>query len=127
MRRRIVLAQNVDTKSWRKILAQSVGAKFGKPQREAGSLSGQAFTALGAACIDDSAAATCFHANQKTVCTGAASFRRLVSAFHFESSQVSDPPYHMVVLGGTRDYRKLSGGWQTRIGESPEKTKRQFE
>jgi hypothetical protein len=33
----------------------------------------------------------------------------------------------MVVLGVTSDYRKLSGGWQTRIGESPEKTRRQFE
>jgi hypothetical protein len=33
----------------------------------------------------------------------------------------------MVVLGGTRDYRKLSGGWQTSIGESPEKTRSQFE
>ncbi len=33
----------------------------------------------------------------------------------------------MVVLGVTRDYRKLSGGWQTRIGESPEKTGPQFE
>jgi hypothetical protein len=100
MRRRIVLAQILDTKSWRKVWAQSLGAKLGKPKREAGSLSGQAFTALGAACVNHSAAATCFHANQKTVCTGAACFRRLVSAFHFESSQVSDPPNHMVIFGG---------------------------
>jgi hypothetical protein len=33
----------------------------------------------------------------------------------------------MVVLGGTRDYRKLSGSWQTGIGDSPEKTAPQFE
>jgi len=89
--------------------------------------SGQAFAALGAACVDHGAATASFHANQKAVCTGAAGFRRLVSAFHFVSSQVSDPPYHMVILGGTRDYRKLSGSWQTGIGDSPEKTAPQFE
>ena len=102
--------------------------KFGrKVWAQCLSLGGQTLAALGTARIDHSAATTCFHADQKAVCTGAACFRRLVSAFHFESSQVSDPPYHMVVLGVTRDYRKLSGGWQTRIGESPEKTRRQFE
>lgn len=55
----------------------------------------QAFTAFGAARIDDSTATTGFHADQKAVGTGAADFRRLVSAFHdevlFGLCQVSPP------------------------------------
>jgi hypothetical protein len=62
--------------------------------------SGQAFTALGAACVDHSTATTGFHANQKAVSACAACFRGLVSAFHFES---------VIFLGKAGDYRKLSG------------------
>lgn len=43
---------------------------------------GQALAAFGAACVDDSAAATGFHANQESVGACTADFRRLVSAFH---------------------------------------------
>jgi hypothetical protein len=46
---------------------------------------GQTFTAFGATRIDDSTAATGFHANQKTMGTGTACFRGLVSAFHEKS------------------------------------------
>ena len=45
-------------------------------------LNRQAFTAFSATRVDDSAAAAGFHAYQKAVRAGAASFRRLVSAFH---------------------------------------------
>ena len=53
-------------------------------------LDGQTLAALGATCVDHSAATAGFHANQKTVGTGAANFGRLVSAFHdflFESDE----------------------------------------
>jgi len=43
---------------------------------------GQALAAFGAACVDDGAAATGFHANQESVGACTADFRRLVSAFH---------------------------------------------
>jgi hypothetical protein len=49
-------------------------------------LDSQALATLGAACIDDSAATACFHANQKTVGTGAAGLGGLVCAFHFKFS-----------------------------------------
>ena len=42
----------------------------------------QTLAALGAACVDHSAAATGLHANQKAMGTGAAGLRGLVSAFH---------------------------------------------
>jgi hypothetical protein len=45
-------------------------------------LNGQTLATFGTACIDHCAAAACFHADQKAMGTGAASFRRLVSAFH---------------------------------------------
>jgi hypothetical protein len=45
-------------------------------------LDSQALAALGAACVDHSTATASFHANQKTVGTGAADFGWLVSAFH---------------------------------------------
>jgi hypothetical protein len=47
-------------------------------------LDSQALAAFGAARIDHSTATTGFHANQKTVGTGAADFGGLVSAFHLE-------------------------------------------
>jgi len=47
-------------------------------------LDSQAFAAFGTARVDDGTAATGFHANQKAVGTGAANFRGLVRAFHFE-------------------------------------------
>ena len=47
-------------------------------------LDSQAFAAFGTARVDDGAAATGFHANQKAMGTGAANFRGLVRAFHFE-------------------------------------------
>jgi len=47
-------------------------------------LDSQAFAAFGTARVDHSAAATGFHADQKAVGTGAANFRGLVRAFHFE-------------------------------------------
>jgi hypothetical protein len=46
------------------------------------SLYSQTLAAFGAACINHSATATGFHAYQKAMGTGAAGFRRLVSAFH---------------------------------------------
>jgi hypothetical protein len=45
-------------------------------------LDSQTLTAFGAASVDDSAAATGFHANQKAVGTCAAGLGGLVSAFH---------------------------------------------
>ncbi len=42
----------------------------------------QTLAAFGAASVDDGAAATGLHANQKTMGTGAASLGRLISAFH---------------------------------------------
>jgi hypothetical protein len=45
-------------------------------------LYGQTLAAFSAACVDNGAAAFGFHANQKAVRAGAASFRWLVSAFH---------------------------------------------
>jgi mevalonate pyrophosphate decarboxylase len=53
--------------------------------------SSQAFTAFGAACIDHSTATTGFHANQKAVCTRAASFRGLVGAFHLSQLFLGKP------------------------------------
>ena len=44
----------------------------------------QAFTAFGATGVDDGAATTGFHADQKAVCSRAACFRGLVSAFHVD-------------------------------------------
>ena len=58
---------------------------IGHEQTAEQSLDSQALAALGAACIDHSAAATCFHANQKTVGTGAACLGWLVGAFHNSS------------------------------------------
>ena len=46
---------------------------------------GQPLAPLGATRVDDSAAATGFHTNQKAVCAGAANLGGLVSAFHFEN------------------------------------------
>jgi len=47
-------------------------------------LDSQAFTALGATCVDHRAATAGFHANQEAVGAGAADFRGLVSAFHLD-------------------------------------------
>jgi hypothetical protein len=47
-------------------------------------LDSQALATFGAARIDHGTATTGFHANQKTVGTGAADFGGLVSAFHLE-------------------------------------------
>jgi hypothetical protein len=47
---------------------------------------GQALAALGAACVDDSAAAAGLHADEETVGAGAADFGCLVGAFHDGSS-----------------------------------------
>ena len=44
----------------------------------------QAFTAFGATGVDDGAATTGFHADQKAVGTRTACFRGLVSAFHVD-------------------------------------------
>ena len=48
-------------------------------------LDSQTLAAFGAACIDHSAAATGFHANQKAVGTGATCLGWLVGAFHNSS------------------------------------------
>jgi hypothetical protein len=45
-------------------------------------LNSQTLAAFGAASIDHSATTTGLHANQKAMRTGAAGFRRLISAFH---------------------------------------------
>ena len=42
----------------------------------------QTLAAFGATCVDHSTATSGFHADQKTVRTGAACFRRLISTFH---------------------------------------------
>ena len=49
-------------------------------------LNGEALAAFCTTCSNDSAAATRFHAGQKTVCTCALDFRGLVCAFHDLSS-----------------------------------------
>jgi hypothetical protein len=56
-------------------------------------LDSQTLAALGAACIDYSAATACLHANQEAVGTGATDFGRLVSAFHIESLGVTKSSY----------------------------------
>ena len=48
-------------------------------------LDSQTLAAFGATCIDHSATATGFHANQKAVCTGATCLGWLVGAFHNSS------------------------------------------
>jgi hypothetical protein len=45
-------------------------------------LDSQALAAFGAACVDHSTAAFGFHAHEKAMGTGAASFGRLISTFH---------------------------------------------
>ena len=53
----------------------------------------QTLAPFGAASVDHSAAATGFHANQKTVSAGAANLGGLVSAFHFENPKgLNDGP-----------------------------------
>jgi hypothetical protein len=52
---------------------------------------GQAFAAFGAACIDHGTSAAGFHAHQKPMCTGAAGFGGLVSAFHVIPIRYPDP------------------------------------
>lgn len=44
----------------------------------------EALAALGATCVDNSATATGFHANEETVRACAANFGRLIRAFHVE-------------------------------------------
>jgi hypothetical protein len=61
-----------------------VNACAGSKWPASGFLDSQALAALGAACVDNSAAAAGLHANQETVGTGAADFGRLVSTFHLE-------------------------------------------
>jgi hypothetical protein len=60
---------------------------IGHEQTAEQSLDSQALAALGAACIDHSAAATCFHANQKAVGTGATCLGWLVGTLHGELSK----------------------------------------
>ena len=74
--------------------AMPVNACAGSKWPASGFLDGQAFTALGAARVDDGAATAGLHANQETVGTCAADFGRLVSAFHLEflTGSVLIPP-----------------------------------
>jgi hypothetical protein len=65
-------------------------------------LDSQTLATLGAACIDHSAATACFHADQKAMGAGAASFRRLVSAFHDISKKLNPEE-----IRETDDYRKF--------------------
>jgi hypothetical protein len=81
----------------------------------------KALAAFGAACVDHSAATTCFHANQETMSACAACFGRLISAFHFESFLITAPKALCLFLGETGDYRKLYRGWQTLTPERIEK------
>jgi TATA-box binding protein (TBP) (component of TFIID and TFIIIB) len=67
-------------------------------------LDSQTLAAFSATCVDDSAATACFHTNQKAVCTGAASFRRLISAFHDFSKKLSPEE-----IRETNDYLKFLG------------------
>ena len=48
-------------------------------------LDGQALAALGAACVDHSAATAGLHANEEAVGAGATGLGRLVSTFHVAS------------------------------------------
>jgi hypothetical protein len=52
-------------------------------------LDSQTLATFGATCVDHSAATASFHTDQKAMGTGAASFRRLVSAFHDFSKKLS--------------------------------------
>jgi hypothetical protein len=65
-------------------------------------LDSQTFATFGATCIDHSAATACFHANQEAMGTGAASFRRLVSAFHDISKKLGPEE-----IRETNDYLKF--------------------
>ena len=86
-------------------------------------LDGQALAAFGASGVDYSPAATCLHANQKTMRTGASDFGGLVSAFHFgipNRLSFGTLPFKTAVLGqialntirGTVDYGKFSQAGQ---------------
>src|SRR6478752_7256631 len=60
----------------------TAGAIEAAPRRPGGRSDGQALAALGAASVDDGAAATGLHADQEAVGAGAAHFGGLVGAFH---------------------------------------------
>jgi hypothetical protein len=73
-------------------------------------LDSQTLAAFSAACVDHGAATACFHTNQKAVCTGAASFRWLISAFHDFSKKLSPEE-----IRETDDYLKFLGHLQAFI------------
>ena len=64
---------------------QPPAVSSGHSQTVEKALDSQTLAAFGAACIDHSAATTCFHANQKAVGTGATCLGWLVGAFHNSS------------------------------------------
>jgi hypothetical protein len=96
-------------------------------------LDSQALAAFGAACVDYGTAAAGFHANQKTVGTGATDFGRLVSAFHLEfltgsirihpaQQKPTETDRGVIALNTIRvtaDYRKFSEQGQHLTYETP--------
>ena len=69
----------------------------------------QTFTTLGAACINHSATATGFHANQKAMGPCAANFRGLVCAFHVNFLTGSVASLHPQMPGSILSPRTQSG------------------
>ena len=91
------------------------------------SLDSQTLAAFGTTCVDNSAAAACFHADQKAVGTGAAGLGGLVCAFHDRSLMVQFGRTYRQAQAGrirrhiefalntfreTRDYHHFLYGWQ---------------
>ena len=87
-------------------------------------LDGQALAALGAASVDHGTAATGFHANEKTVCTGAANFGGLVSAFHDGSSESDKEPE--IIANKTPCWQVLGANSHSTTSKMPNSSFRDF-
>jgi len=96
-----------------RVFSRCTNARREAGQRRAGSDS-QALAALGAACVDDGAAATGLHADQKAVGACAPHFGRLVGAFHV---RISGKPTIIAEIGKGN---KESHFQLIRKGEHPE-------
>jgi hypothetical protein len=77
-------------------------------------LDSQTLAALGATCIDHSAAATGFHANQKAVGTGATCLGWLIGAFHnssFMSNAMNQLWAKPKIIANFQPFGKYSAIW----------------
>ena len=77
----------------------------GRTTREA--LDGEAFAALGAACVDHGTTTTGLHTDEEAVCAGAANLGRLVGAFHGGRLLKSGKP--AIIANKTKARQALGG------------------